>query len=100
MTYFKPDRINIIIITWSVRTTILCIALAVVSTAASLALRALSLLGNSLYSFLHPIISAIGSADPMIQLSLELIVFLAFLAIGIKIFMFILRVQGIEKVAI
>lgn len=100
MTYFKPDRINIIIITWSVRITILCIALAVVSTAASLALRALMLLGNSLYSFAHPIISMIGSADPMIQLSLELIVLLAFLAIAIKIFMAILRMQGMGRVAV
>jgi hypothetical protein len=97
MTYFRPDEFNTTIIKWAVRLTIICIAIAVVSIAAAFAINALIVLGGTLFSLIHPIITAFTSADPLIQLSLELAVFLALLALGAKLFLAIMASQGIGR---
>ena len=97
MTYFRPDDFNTVVIQWAIRLTVICASIAVVSVAISFALRALMLLGSTLLSFIHPIIMAVSTADPLIQLALELVVFLALLALAVKLFLAIMASQGIGR---
>jgi hypothetical protein len=98
MTYFKPDRITVSIVTWSVRITILCAGISVASIALSFALRALALLGGTLVSLIAPVVVAIGSADPLIQLSLSFIAFLAFLGIAVRLYMAIMTALTSQEI--
>lgn len=95
MTYYKPDPVNIFIITWASRAIVASLALALVAVMVTIALRALVLMCGSVIELAHTIPAFLSSLDPLVQLVCIIFAMIAILMICKKFVTGILAsVQG------
>lgn len=93
MTYYQPDPVNTFVMKWAMRLTFILSAIAIAAFVASIAIKAVMLLGSELISLFQPLTTAILGADPTIQLGLEIGMLAVFLAVGTLLYRAIVRTQ-------